>query len=82
MEKDMLEWYQLLYVSQSSALQESSDEYRGSWTLHSMTLPTNTPISPHTLLSSGSEDVISTVAKMQLLSVQTIEDEKITKVRT
>ena len=57
MKKDMLEWYQLLYVSQSSALQESSDEYRGSWTLHSMTLPTNTPTSPHTPLSSGSEDV-------------------------
>jgi hypothetical protein len=36
----------------------------------------------HTTTSSGSEDVISTVAKMQLLSVQTVEDEKITKVST
>jgi uncharacterized protein YaeQ len=34
----------------------------------------------HTATSLGSEDIISTVAKMQLLSVQTIEDEKITKV--
>jgi hypothetical protein len=34
----------------------------------------------HTTTSSGSEDVISTVSKMQLLSLQTIEDEKIAKV--